>query len=444
MKAVFCLTIAAAALGIYADSASAQPRPERPYRGLFASGVSADAVHVVTSNASVASGYDTSVLAEAAESLSGTSGPLTASSNGGYLRFSENISYEMNKERVNIGANGSLSASYYPTVGNDIVTSYGGGFGASWSPTTRTQFSANQSVSYHPFTMYSLLPVVGPETLGAAFVPDLDYSSLGNRYLSYETGVSASRQFSARNSLTGSYAYHRSNFASSALYPDFDSQSGNIRFLRTLNASFALRLGYGYTEAEHGVGQQNVAQHLIDTGVDFNRTLSFSRRTKLTFSTGATATSHRGSTHFNAIGTAALNREIGRSWNLNAAYNRNVGLVETFLSPVVYDSAQATLGGLIARSLSFQAGAGVVFGNAGFGDQPDGGFNSYSASASVSRALTRFLSLSVEYAFYRDDFQESALLPTDFTRDLSRHSVRASVNAWVPLLQHGRRRDASR
>jgi hypothetical protein len=441
------LVIAAASLAIGIDSASAQPRPQRPYRGLFASGGSTDAVHVLTSNSSVGTGYNTSALAEASDEVAGTDGPLAASQNAGYLRFSEDISYAMNKERVTIGANGSLAASYYPTIGNDFVTSFAGGFGATWAPTARTDFSVSQSVSYHPYSMYSLFPEVGTATLGQPLVPDLDYSSIGNRYWSFGTSVSASRQLSARSSISGSFAHSRSEFASLSLNPDFTSQTGSVRFTQSLNAGLALRLGYGYTSAEHGVDQTQTGQHLIDTGVDFSRTLSFSRRTKLSFSTGGSATSDRGNTYFNVIGTAVLDREIGRSWNFNAAYNRSVGFVEMFLAPVMYDSVNVTFGGLIERSLSFQSGGGVVRGNVGFSDQSGTAFNSYYATASLARALTRFLSLSVDYAFYRDDFQDNVQLPTllpGFSRDVNRHSVRASVNAWVPLLQLGRRPNASR
>jgi hypothetical protein len=442
------LALAAAVLALCGDTASAQQGPQRPYRGLFGSSAGTDAVHVVTVSGSVGSGYDTSVLADAGESLVGggsTPNP-TRSTKGGYLLLSESLTYEMNKERVSLRAHGSGSTRYYPTLGDDFVTSFGGGFGASWSPTRGAEFSASQTVSYQPFSLYALFPAVAPATatLGQAFVPDIDYNTIRNGYFSYQTSAAASQRISARSAISGNYALNRSQFSSSASYPDFSSQTGGVRLIHDLSAGFAVRVGYGYTQAEHGIDQPALGRHLIDTGVDYRKTLSFSRRTTLSFSSGGTATTDRGNTYFTAIGTAVLNREIGRSWDFNAAYNRNVGFVETFLAPLVYDSANVTFGGLIGRSLSFQSGAGAVLGNVGFGDGGDDGFNSYYVSAGVSQAFSRFFSVSIDYAIYRYDFQNNALLPTGLNQDLSRHSVRASLNAWLPLLQHGRRRNAPR
>jgi hypothetical protein len=438
----------AIAIVLASDAAHAQQtRPERPYRGLFGGGdTSSNMEQSLTMNGSVGAGYDTSVLANAAESGIGggsSSAAYAPSQDGGFTSFSEGLAYSLNKSKVSLGASGSASERYYPTVNNSFISSYGGGLGASWSPTTRTHFSANQSVSYQPMNLYALFPVFGTTELGQPYLADLNYGTVDASYYTYRTSATASRQLSARAAFTADYSYDRSDYT---LYPDFSSQNAGFRFTRKLSAGLGLRIGYNYTRTLYGNQQQLAGYHGLDTGVDYNKTLSFSRRTSLSFSTGGSATKYQGSTHFNAVGSATLNHEIGRTWQFNAAYNREVGFFETFGSPFLYDSARVSLGGLIDRRWSFHSSASVVLGALGFGTTASANrFTSYYADAGLSRALTRFVSLGVDYTFYRYGFGETpTLLPPGYTRDMNRNSVHATVNAWLPIFERGRRPNAAR
>ena len=220
-----------------------------------------------------------------------------------------------------------------------------------------------------------------------------------------------------------------------------------MRFTRALSSGLGLRIGYGYSRADYGsVNQRRVGRHLLDTGVDYNKTLSFSRRTTLSFSTGGSAVTDREQTYFTAIGMANLNHEIGRTWNFYTAYNRNVGFVETFAAPFVYDSVNVGLTGLFTREWSFHSGAGAVLGNIGVGASApqSNGFDTLYATTGVRKALSRNLSIGIDYSYYSYAFEQNPLLPPGFTNDLGRNSVRATLNAWAPLYQRGRRRDVTR
>jgi opacity protein-like surface antigen len=73
------------------------------------------------------------------------------------------------------------------------------------------------------------------------------------------------------------------------------------------------------------------------------------------------------------------------------------------------------------------------------------GFSTYYADAGVSRALNRHVSIAVDYSFNRYEFEETAtLLPPGYHNDFNRNSVRATLNAWLPLFQRGRRGNAAR
>jgi hypothetical protein len=432
-----CLTIHLAAGTAFAQ----QPRPERPDRGLFGSGAG-EAQQELTASGSVGAGYDSRVLADALDA--GISAPTLADS-AGYALLSGGLSYSLNKRRVGFNASGTSSNRLYPTLSKSLVSSYGAGVGASWSTSPRTRFSVNQTVAHQPFSLFSLFPDLQQSPLGQAFVADLDFNSLQAGYFTYVTDAAFSKQLSQRSAIRADYSYQWSDFSSQ--YADLRTQGGGFRFTRALTNGFGLRIGYGYKEGLYGTtNRQTIGRHQIDTGVDYNKTLSFSRRSRLSFSTGGSAVTENSRTYFNAIGTANFNHEMGRTWNFSTAYNRDIGFVETFAAPFVYDSVNVGLTGLFSREWVFRSGAGLVGGDIGLGSSAprNNGFGTVYASAGVSRALSRNLNIGVDYSFYSYSFDQNTLLPAGFTTDLSRHSVRATLNAWAPLYQRGRRPDATR
>ena len=144
------------ALGITAlataESASAQEfRPERPFRGLFGSGADG-AEQALTVSGSLGAGYDTNVLSDAADAGLGGVSAAQQSGAGGFGGASGALSYSLNKDRIGVGATAASSTRYYPTVGSSFMTTYSGGAGMSWRPSTRTGITANQSIAYQPFT----------------------------------------------------------------------------------------------------------------------------------------------------------------------------------------------------------------------------------------------------------------------------------------------------
>jgi hypothetical protein len=220
--------------------------------------------------------------------------------------------------------------------------------------------------------------------------------------------------------------------------------TGSFRFTRGLSRNLRLRLGYGYTDAHYGIAQRQYHTHNLDTGVDYGRSLSLSRRTKLTFSTGATAIQQSQETRFDVIGAATLNREIGRTWNASLAYSRSVGYAAYILEPIFSDSISAAYGGLINRRLSFHSGAGTSRGGVGFRGGSANGFNATNAYAGLSQAVNRHFAVNVNYSFYRYNFEPGAALVTGLVPRMNRNSINVTLSAWTPIFQHGRKTNASR
>jgi hypothetical protein len=448
MRIIQLSLAAALAVHLAAGTALAQEsRPERPYRGIFggAVGSSSGAEESLSLNGSLGGGYDSNVLANATDAGIGTgTGRPTDSRGGGYGLMAGGINYSRSKPSFSFGASANANARYYTTVEDSFVSSYGGSAAASLKPSSRTNVSFGGSVGYQPFSLYSLFPEFQQAPLGYVFLTDLDFNSLQQGYFTYHGDVSVSRQFSSRSTLQAGYSYELSNFA--APYRDFWSHTANIRYTRTISQNLGLRLGYGYSEGYYGNDDtRTIGRHYFDTGVDYKKTLSFSRRTSFSFSTGGTAVTNQDNLSATAIGSATLNHEMGRSWNLYTAYNRDVSFVETFSAPFLYDVVSGGVTGLINRRVEFHSGAGMVFGNYGFGAASSGSdFDTTYGSAGVSMALNRFLSFGMDYSYYHYLFDQDQLLPLGFNEELNRHSVRVTLNAWKPLIQRGRRANAPR
>src|SRR6185369_5286025 len=98
--------------------------------------------------------------------------------------------------------------------------------------------------------------------------------------------------------------------------------------------------------------------HNLDTGVDYSRDLSLTRRTKLLFTSGATIVRQDTLTRYEVIGSARLSREIGRTWQADATFQRNVGFLDSVREPTFYNGINFSVGGLITRRLSFRSNAG--------------------------------------------------------------------------------------
>jgi hypothetical protein len=68
----------------------------------------------------------------------------------------------------------------------------------------------------------------------------------------------------------------------------------------------------------------------------------------------------------------------------------------------------------------------------------------YRGSASLSTALTRFMNIGLDYTYYTYDFHDDIVLDPGVPHEVNRHSIRAHVTLWAPLLNRARRANASR
>lgn len=446
----FLSSIVAVAMVVAAAPAGAQQvRPERPYRGLFGGGVG-DAEQLLTLNASVGGGYDDNVLAGSSGSSAGGLGGGVGSvdprqsRSGNFAQFGGSLEYSLNRTRIGFGASLASSSRYYATLPTKFVGTYSGSLGSSLQIAKGTRLQVSGSITHQPFLSLGLFPAAIEAGLGDPALANFDLGIRRDDYFMYSSSVELTQAVSRRGSVSANYSRRTSDFPGSDR--DLRSWTAGGRFSQGLTRGVGVHVGYGYTDGAFGVlgGGRSVQGRNLDAGVDFNKALSFSRRTTLSFSTGSSAIADRGRTYYRIIGDARLNREIGRTWNASLAYDRNVGFIETFGDPFFSDAATLSLGGMLGRRVRFHSGASASLGDVGLSGAGGSGFNTYTGSSGVNFGLTRSIGVAVDYSYYHYSFKAGALLPRGLPREMNRQGITASLSLWAPLVHRARRPHASR
>jgi hypothetical protein len=449
MRNIFIAVGAAGAVLITSATAAAQiptSRPERPYRGLFGPDTST-AAEVLSVSGSVGTGWESDVVVDLPEENGGLpSGPTREAAFG---MLSGGLSYARHQDRFDLGASVFSSGRYYPAVSGHVMTSHAAAVGASLKLTESTLFTASESVTYQPWQVFTYFPMLFTVPLGQTIAPNQDFAAGGSEYFSSGTSASITQRLSRRAVLEAGYTYQRGNISTytGSFDGDFETQYAWARFSRSISRNLGLRLGYNYAEFQFSPDGNRYRGDTIDAGVDYSRDLSITRRTRVSFSTGASGIREGTYTRYGATGTAGISREIGRSWLAAAGYSRNIVFVEWLRAPYFYDGINVSLNGLISRRVSVHSGAGWTFGTLGLErdtnrtDQLNTGY----AAAGVTYAISRHFAASADYVYYVYSYDPlSPYSQYGLISDLSRHGVRVALNAWAPLFERGRRPNATR
>ena len=418
----------------WASAADAQWRSERPYRGLFANGVD-NSEQLLAASASVGAGWDDSLMADAL-GRSFTASDFTRQFKGGLGTGSAALSYSLNRGAVALGASAGSTLRYYPSISNSFVRREYAGAGA--SAVLGAGFTVRGAASYQPFSVRSMYPELfelGPADVATI---DEDFPASLEHYFGYSAGGGYSSQLTQRDSFSASYGYSAREATSGV--GRFAHHNAGAGLDHNLTQGLSVRLGYRYSQALYGVRSQRPAGHMIDAGLRYNRALSFSRSTTLSFGTGTTAvkTSRSDSLRYRATGSARINHELGRTWHASASYNRGMQFIDTWPEPLFSDAATAGVGGLLNRRTQVGVMARAMRGRSVL--RSDGGqVESYGAGASLTVALTRHVNTGLTYSYYHHQFADAMVLAPGFPNDFERRSLRAFVSVWVPLFQRTRR-----
>jgi hypothetical protein len=430
-------TASAAVAGclLAAPAAAQQPAGSRLPSGLFGGGVG-ESGQALSLGVSGGGGYNTTE----------SSDPGLSAAGNGFGHVAGNLDYSLVRTRVGLRAGASSSAHYYSDAQQAWPARHvvGVAANAALPLTGRTTLSLSQSLNYQPMEIVSLFPALAAPGLGVGSTlpidPDLTTRSEG--FVTADSNADLTYQLSRRSAVSLEAGYGRRGRFFDRV--DLTTLQGGARFSHELSRGLRMRLGYGYTRGDFGDVADSSAQfdnHQIDVGVDYDRSLSLTRRTALSFSTGSVVLSDRNQYRFHFNGRAALRHDMGRTWRTSLAYHRGAEFVGTLRAPVLADSVSAGLNGFLGRQVRAHGTVGASRGDIGLGQ--DNGFASYYASAGVTIGLTQYLGLDVRYAFLRADFDAPALLVPGLAAHFDRQSLRASIRLWAPLFNRTRRANAA-
>jgi hypothetical protein len=415
-------------------------RPGRPYRGLFASGMG-DLGHRLSATASLMTGYDDNLLAEARGTSTATIGdaqPVRGSLTLGVA----SLTYAFTAGTLSVNVNGGSSVRYYPSLRNEFLQTTAANANISYSIALRpsTSLSMSALATYRPYLMDASFLVAEEPIAVEAPIDPLDLPYRADSYLSHTETVGLSHRLGRRTMVEGRFQNRGADGVGG-----FGRRQAGVRLTHTISQGFDLRAGYGYSVATYDNGSK-LPLHTIDAGVNYHRSLSISRRTTLSFGTGSAATQRSDRLHFTFTGNVQLAHEIGRSWTTWIGYGRRLILNEVVDEPLTSDGVTAGISGLISRSVQFSAVARGALGTVGYGsDAADApGFDTVYASAMLAYAMNRYVNLFASYGLYRHNFEDGVTLRADVPQAASRQGARFGVTVWAPILKGQRRADAPR
>ena len=176
-RALVCSCLTLLACGPAAAQTQQASRPERPYRGIFASGTQ-DSGQSLTANSTVSGGYDDNILADATHRNTIREGQA-----GKLGQFSGGLNYSWLGQRGELTAGAGTSVRYYPSLENPYFNTYNAGVNGELRLLRKPNLTVHQSVAYQPFTLLAGLGAADPGADAALVAPDPDFVPVAAQYV---------------------------------------------------------------------------------------------------------------------------------------------------------------------------------------------------------------------------------------------------------------------
>jgi hypothetical protein len=394
-------------------------------------------------------GYETGLLVEQMERGVNFGNVSFLQTEDEFSFFAGGISYVDYTDRHDFSASLQSFARNYLDFAT--VSSHQGSAALTLRLGRRTELTGFGNAAYQPWGAVVYSPALTDPAFGQVVAPTRQIPVLNGSYRTYTTGVSVSERVTRRSMVTASYTHDIANF--SGLAGDYQNQQASIRYSHLVTRNLGWHAGYIYGEARFSEQPTAYRGRGFDVGLDYNRSFSLTRRTQFGFTTGVAAVDSNvvvpvgfEGTEYRATGAAWLNREIGRTWDAVVSYHRNVAFFESLRAPYLYDGVSVGVGGLISRRVSVHSSAGATYGDVGLvtGSRESNHFVTGVADATLVIALSRYAAIATQYAFYVYSLDDPNAFWTSYAPDMTRHVVLVSLRAWAPIVERGRRGNATR
>ena len=304
----------------------------------------------------------------------------------------------------------------------------------------RFNLSVSGSAAYSP--NYSLVfGAIAPVDADPMPSTTADYSVVKRGVYSSATNSALSVKLDNRTTLRLSGGLQRSDFVNPE-DPSLNAWDGLVRLTRQLTRSAGLHVGYGRKSGRYGLnaGVDRVVIDDIDVGLDYNRPLSSSRRTFLSFGSGSAMSSGRtGQRDYSITGNANLSHGFGRTGHVTLAYDRSLRMLEGFSTPVFTDNVLMSLVGNVAPRVALTTSAGYSVGLARTAETDtmatDNGLRAWTATGRVNILLNKRSTLYAEYQRYQYNIGQSVHLLARIPNDQDRQTLRVGLSIGVPLVR---------
>jgi hypothetical protein len=348
-----------------------------------------------------------------------------ASLHGGqfYSGITTGLSYRRKTRNATLNAGFGNALRLYELTG--VTTTEHSGYGSmELRASRRTVVRAATGVLYTPFHQILGLPISTDTASGsdAAVATDASTTLTG--------GASVTRQMGRRGLLTAGYDGRVTAYTSGQQGPV--SHQAGAAYSYEFARGIALRLGDGVRMLKAGAGDRIVAQD-IALGIDVNRSLTASRRTSVTFTTGSSITSNESGHQLVATGSATFAHRIGQTWQTAVTFDRGLQVADLLPKPFIGNSTGFTLGGFLGRRASMRLRGSYAFGDFDLNGSSSR-YVSYIAEARGAIALGRHFQLYAEHLYYQHRFPDGTPLPADVPFRRVQHGTRFGLEIWTPLM----------
>jgi len=341
----------------------------------------------------------------------------------------------VNASRFGLQLNATGGARYYDTLHEVLSNGESVGAATAFPLGRRTTVALTSGFSYSPNYALAQFTDLVPNTDAVVTANDLALV----RRPAYTSGLTAAltESFGPKASFMMNYGLHRSDFVNNE-DPSLVAQSGYAMFRYRFSRNVGFHAGYGRRVGEYNLlnDTQSAPIEDIDIGLDYNynRGVSLSKKTTLSFGSGSSITEQDHRHHFTVTGTVNLDQAFTRYSHATLTYTRGVQLLEGFVEPVYSDSLTAAINGAIGARVHLATSASYSMGEVGLsGNNND--YRAWNTGGRMTVDLSRLSMLYVSYGFSSSDIGSGVQLVHDVPYTQRRHSLRVGASLRVPVIR---------
>ena len=428
VRVALCVQLALAFVTAATPAEAQTTQPPRSPRGLF--GRQDDQPkrpQTIDFTMSLSEGYDNT----GNDQLIGGSldGPYRQA--GLYSNLEAGLRYTRGRRERRLTMGAGSAVRYYAAPYRLVLPNYQGAV-SFVSPLWRSgRLNVSQDFLYTPSYQLELFRAPAPDATQMPGVAASDSANSKQPAYTFAGAIQFVQTVGARSTLE--LAYDRRSVILSGVAGDLTTQGGGLKFTHHFRryAGFHAGIGSRVGAYTRPAGPDRLRTHDIDIGLDYDRPLSFSRRTTLSFSTGSSLVPQDGRTYYRVTGNASLAQQMGRTWTASVRYDRGLQFIEALPRPFFSDAVAARLKGYPSRRVDLQLSAAYslgAIGVAGYGRE----VGTYTGTATIGLSVNRHVALFSDYLYYHYRLGQQTLT-TAFPTRLDQQTARVGLRLWVPF-----------